>query len=207
MEIKLRKYNLDGSEDGEVSLKYDGEALENTHQLHLLRTLQKKIRQQGTVLVKGRSDVRGGGAKPYAQKGTGRARRGTSRSPLIVGGGVIFGPSNRSNRYKMNKKQINLAKIDLVNRNSDKIVIINSIVDEGLKTKDVAKLINGLSQTKGKVQIVLDKSDSSFERAARNLTNVSIQYSGHLDVEKTIQCGLTLVSSSCLSVLGGSLSE
>ncbi|MBT5954960.1 50S ribosomal protein L4 [bacterium] len=207
MEIKLKKYNLDGSKDGDVLLNYDGKPSENTHQLHLLRTLQKKIRQQGTVLVKGRSDVRGGGAKPYAQKGTGRARRGTSRSPLIVGGGVIFGPSMRSTRYKLNKKQISSAKIDLVNRNSDKIVIINSVVDESLKTKDVAKLISSLLLEKGKVQIVLDKSDSSFERAARNLKNVSIQYSGHLDVEKTIQCGLTLVSTSCLSVLGGNLSE
>jgi len=125
-------------------------------------------RRQGNACTKNRSQVRGGGAKPFKQKGTGRARQGTSRSPLMVGGGTVFGPTPRSYDQKLNKKVASKAIQSVLadKLQAGKLTVVDSIESNG-KTKELFSLLNG----KGLLPalVVTEKKDSLALRAAKNL--------------------------------------
>lgn len=125
-------------------------------------------RRQGNACTKNRSAVRGGGKKPFKQKGTGRARQGTSRSPLLVGGGVVFGPSPRDFSQKVNKKMANKAVQAVIadKLQAGKLTVVEKLETTG-KTKEIYSLLDG----KGlfPALIVVDNKDSLVLRAAKNL--------------------------------------
>jgi large subunit ribosomal protein L4 len=134
-------------------------------------------RRSGTHSTKGRSEVRGGGRKPWRQKGTGNARAGTIRSPLWKGGGVVFGPKPRDYSFKLNKKVIKKSKaIALSEKFKDKKLFV--VDDFGFKkpnTKDAAKILNNLKITDGKVLIVTENLNDDSSKSFRNISNVVVE--------------------------------
>lgn len=140
-------------------------------------------RRQGTHSTKNRSEVSGGGRKPWRQKGTGNARQGSIRAPHWVGGGVIFGPSsNRNYTKKMNKKERRLAlKSALTYKVTDKaIIVVDKFDAETNKTKDMIKVLEGLKAT-GKTLIVTTELTENLILATRNLSNIKVVLANELN--------------------------
>ena len=145
----------------------------------IYQDIRRYLAQQrsGTHSTKGRSEVRGGGRKPWRQKGTGNARAGTIRSPLWKGGGVVFGPKPRDYSFKLNKKVIKKSKaIALSEKFKDKKLFV--VDDFGFKkpnTKDAAKILNNLKITDGKVLIVTENLNDDSSKSFRNISNVVVE--------------------------------
>ncbi len=134
-------------------------------------------RRSGTHSTKGRSEVRGGGRKPWRQKGTGNARAGTIRSPLWKGGGVVFGPKPRDYSFKLNKKVIKKSKaIALSEKFKDKkLFVVDDFGFKGPNTKDAAKILDNLKIADGKVLIVTENLNDDSSKSFRNISNVVVE--------------------------------
>lgn len=145
--------------------------------------LQMDSLRQGTADTKGRSEVAGGGRKPYRQKGTGNARQGSIRAPHYRGGGVVFGPTPRSYSFKMNRKERRLAlKTALTNKLAEgKLIVVNSLELASTKTKDALNLLETLKIT-GKVLFVSSHDAEKLYLATRNLGNVAVIMADELNV-------------------------
>ncbi|RKQ32345.1 50S ribosomal protein L4 [Oceanobacillus halophilus] len=173
---KVALFKQDGSNAGDFELNDAVFGIEpNTHVLHEAVVMQRASLRQGTHAVKNRSEVRGGGRKPWRQKGTGRARQGSIRSPQWVGGGTVFGPTPRSYSYKLPKKVRRLA---LRSALSSKLKEENLVVLEGLamdapKTKEVVNMLDALS-VDSKALIVTASKDEVIARSANNLQSVKV---------------------------------
>ena len=171
---KVNLYNQTGSQAGDIELNDAVFGIEpNESVVYDAIIMQQASMRQGTHAVKGRSDVRGGGRKPWRQKGTGRARHGTNRSPIWVGGGVAFGPTPRSYAYNMPKKQRRLAlKSALSSKvNEDAIYVMEGLSFDAPKTKEMKKVLEALSAGK-KVLVVTADYEDNVALSARNLPNV-----------------------------------
>jgi large subunit ribosomal protein L4 len=176
-------YNMDGEKVSETNLSDEiFNVPVKQHVLHEMVTMQLKNRRAGTTATKGRSDVRGGGQKPYRQKGTGRARAGTRRSPLWRGGGVVFGPSPRSYRYKVPRRVRGQAlKMALTSKLQDNALIVVDRLDlEPAKTKRFVEVMVALEA--GRALIVTDRKIESLELSSRNVPDVKILRSEGLNV-------------------------
>jgi len=160
--------------------------------LHDVVTMQLANRRAGTASVKHRSDVIGSGRKLFKQKGTGRARRGDIKSPLLRGGGSIFGPNPRSYSYKVPKKVRKLAlKMALSSKCQEKeLVILDQFGLEEVKTKKFVEVLNGLNL--GKTLIVIDAENPNLELSARNVPSVKVLRCEGLNVYDVLDCN-TLV--------------
>ena len=145
----------------------------NRDAIYRVMLAQQANRRQGTSKTKGRSEVRGGGRKPYRQKGTGRARHGSTRSPIWVGGGVTFGPQPRSYAYKLPKKQRRLAlKSALSSKvNAEEIRVLEELNFDAPKTKEMLKVLSGLSTEKKALVVTADYNDT-VALSARNIPGV-----------------------------------
>ena len=145
--------------------------------------LQMDSLRQGTADTKGRSEVRGGGRKPYRQKGTGNARQGSIRAPHYVGGGVVFGPTPRSYSFKMNRKERRLAlKTALTDKlNEGKLIVVDSLELASTKTKDALNLLETL-KLEGKVLFVSSHDAERLYLATRNLGNIAVVMADELNV-------------------------
>ncbi|MDC3417796.1 50S ribosomal protein L4 [Aquibacillus salsiterrae] len=173
---KVALYNQGGSQVGDIELNDAVFGIEpNEHVLHDAVVMQQASRRQGTHAVKGRSEVRGGGRKPWRQKGTGRARQGSIRSPQWVGGGTVFGPTPRSYSYKLPKKVRRLALKSALSSKvkEDSIVVLEGLAFDAPKTKEVVKLLAGLNVSE-KALIVTSDKDEVVARSANNLPNVKV---------------------------------
>ena len=173
---KIKVLNLNGEAKEDITLN---DTVWNTEVNEIVLSdairLQMASLRQGTHDTKGRSEVSGGGRKPWRQKGTGRARQGTIRAPHWVGGGIVFGPTPRDYGFKMNKKERRLA---LRSALSDKFQNKELCVVENLelatpKTKDFKKVLETL-KLEGKTLIVTDGENGNACLAARNLTNLHV---------------------------------
>ena len=154
----------------------------NPHNLYLYVKSAQAAQRANTATAKGRSEVRGGGKKPWAQKGGGRARAGSTRSPIFVGGGVAFGPStNKNYDQKVNKKQkklaLNRALADLAI--NEKLFVVDSVVIESGKTKDARAFVTGLNQRD--VLVVKELIDDKTFLAFRNLQDAYLVESNELN--------------------------
>lgn len=181
---KVTLYKQDGSNAGEVDLNEAVFGIEpNTHVLHEAVIMQRASMRQGTHAVKNRSEVRGGGRKPWRQKGTGRARQGSIRSPQWVGGGVVFGPTPRSYSYKLPKKMRRLALKSALSSKvkNDNIFVLESIEIETPKTKEVVELLDAL-KVNDKALIVTAEKDDTVVRSANNLQTVKVLAVDELNV-------------------------
>ncbi|GGM34937.1 50S ribosomal protein L4 [Paraliobacillus quinghaiensis] len=174
--LKVALYNQSGSQVGDVELNDAVFGIEpNEHVLHDAVVMQQASRRQGTHAVKNRSAVRGGGRKPWRQKGTGRARQGTIRAPQWVGGGVVFGPTPRSYSYKLPKKVRRLALRSALSSKvkEDSLVVLDSLAFDAPKTKEVVNLLNALN-VDAKALIVTADRDEVIARSANNLPNAKV---------------------------------
>lgn len=173
---KVTLFKQDGSNAGEVELNEAVFGIEpNEHVLHEAVVMQRASVRQGTHAVKNRSAVSGGGRKPWRQKGTGRARQGSIRSPQWVGGGTVFGPTPRSYSYKLPKKVRRLALRSALSSKvkEDNLVVLDGISIEAPKTKEVVNMLEAL-KVADKALIVTDNRDEVVARSANNLQSVKV---------------------------------
>jgi large subunit ribosomal protein L4 len=173
---KVALFKQDGTQAGDVELNESVFGIEpNTHVLHQAVVMQQASLRQGTHKVKNRSEVRGGGRKPWRQKGTGRARQGSIRSPQWVGGGTVFGPTPRSYSYKLPKKVRRLALKSALSSKvkEENLVVLDNLALDAPKTKDVVKLLAALSVNE-KALIVTAEKDENVVRSANNLQTVKV---------------------------------
>jgi large subunit ribosomal protein L4 len=171
---KVAVYNVDGKQVGELDLAEGIFGLEpNIHVLHSAVLLQQATLRSGTHDTKGRSEVRGGGRKPWKQKGTGRARQGSIRSPQWKGGGIVFGPTPRSYGFKLPRKVRRLAiKSALSSKAQDnQIIVLDQLSLSQPKTKDITKLLNNLKVLR-KALVVTADFDNNVALSARNIPGV-----------------------------------
>ena len=173
---KVALFKQDGSNAGEVELNEAVFGIEpNEHVLHEAVLMQRASMRQGTHAVKNRSEVRGGGRKPWRQKGTGRARQGSIRSPQWVGGGTVFGPTPRSYSYKLPKKVRKLALKSALSSKvkEDSLVVLEGIAMDTPKTKEVISMLQSLNANE-KALIVTAERDEVLEKSANNLQGVKV---------------------------------
>ncbi|QJD85082.1 50S ribosomal protein L4 [Cohnella herbarum] len=193
---KVSVFNVDGKEVGQLDLAEGVFGLEpNVHVLHSAVLLQQASLRSGTHDTKGRSEVRGGGRKPWKQKGTGRARQGSIRSPQWKGGGIVFGPTPRSYGFKLPRKVRRLAiKSALSSKVVDnQIIVLDQLSLSQPKTKDIAKLLNNLKVSR-KALVVTADFDNNVALSARNIPGVkfvSAEGINVLDVMKHDQLIIT----------------
>lgn len=174
--LKVKLFNQTGSEVGEIELAETIFGIEpNQAVLFEAVTMQRASLRQGTHKVKTRSEVRGGGRKPWRQKGTGRARQGSIRSPQWRGGGTVFGPTPRSYAYKLPKKVRRLAiKSALATKVvENNILVLEDLVLNAPKTKDMVAVLKGLTVEK-KALIVTADANEYVELSARNIPGVTV---------------------------------
>ena len=177
-------YNTGGEQVGEVNLADNLFACPvHKSAMYDVAVMQQANRRQGTASTKTRSEVRGGGRKPWRQKGTGRARHGTIRSPIWVGGGVAFGPKPRSYRYSLPKKIKRLAlKSALSAKTQDgKVVVVDTFALDEPKTKSIVSALENLN-VQGKALLVTASSDQVVYKSARNISDVNTTIANKLNV-------------------------
>ena len=192
----------DGKKSGKISLDLrvakESSAGDLLHRA-VLRQLANK--RQGTASTLTRSEVRGGGRKPYKQKGTGRARQGSIRTPLRPGGGIIFGPKPRSYNLDMNRKERRLAlRTALMSRTSD----IKAVEDFGssLKTPKTKEIVNGLNRlgidkTK-KILIILDNPSTNIRKSIQNIPNIKLILANQLNVFDILNANQLVIGNSAI---------
>jgi large subunit ribosomal protein L4 len=181
---KIKELNLKGEQVKDLTLNDDVFKIEgNDVVLKKAIRLQLDSQRQGTHDTKGRSEVSGGGRKPYRQKGTGNARQGTIRAPHFVGGGVVFGPTPRSYSFKTNRKERRLAlRSALSAKLAEKaVVVVDSLELKTSKTKDAIKMLETL-KLNGKVLFVSAHDAEMLYLATRNLGNVAVIMADELNV-------------------------
>ncbi|MCD8398732.1 MAG: 50S ribosomal protein L4 [Lachnospiraceae bacterium] len=166
-------YNMEGKEVGQMELNDAVFGVEvNEHLVHLAVVSQLAAKRQGTQKAKTRSEVSGGGKKPWRQKGTGHARQGSIRAPQWKGGGVVFAPVPRDYTFKMNKKEKRLAlKSALTTRvQENKLVVIDELKFSEIKTKNMKAVLDAVKVSQA--LLVLDENDKNVVLSARNLPDV-----------------------------------
>jgi large subunit ribosomal protein L4 len=181
---KVALYNVSGAQVGEVELSESVFGIEpNTHVLHEAVVMQQASLRQGTHKVKTRAEVRGGGRKPWKQKGTGRARQGSIRSPQWKGGGIVFGPTPRSYGYKLPKKVRRLAiKSALSSKVIDNnIIVLDQLSFAAPKTKEFAAILKNLNVDR-KTLVVTSTFEDNVAMSARNIPGVKFLTAEGLNV-------------------------
>ena len=174
-------YNMEGNEVGTLELNDAVFGVEvNEHLVHMAVVRQLANKRQGTQKAKTRSEVSGGGRKPWIQKGTGHARQGSTRAPQWTGGGVVFAPVPRDYSFKMNKKERRIAlKSALTTRvQENKLVVLDELKLDAIKTKDMQNVLNNLKVEKA--MVVTDNENVIV--SARNIPNVITASVGTLNV-------------------------
>jgi large subunit ribosomal protein L4 len=171
---KVAIYNVSGAQVGEMELSDSVFGIEpNKYVLHDAVVMQQASQRQGTHKVKGRSEVRGGGRKPWKQKGTGRARQGSIRSPQWRGGGIVFGPTPRSYGYKLPKKVRRLAIKSALSSKviANEIIVLDQLTFSQPKTKEFAAVLKNLKVDR-KALIVTSGFDANVVLSSRNIPGV-----------------------------------
>ncbi|GGV07148.1 50S ribosomal protein L4 [Lactobacillus acetotolerans] len=182
----LKVIDQNGKDSGKVTLSDDVFGIKPNESVVFDAIIRQRAgKRQGTSKVKNRSAVRGGGKKPWRQKGTGRARQGSIRSPQWRGGGTVFGPTPRSYAYSMPRKQRRLAiKSVLSQKLIDKdLIVLDKLTMSAPKTKDFVSMLSDLN-VEGKVLVVSD--DKNVQLSARNLTNAKVVPVNGLNVEDAV---------------------
>ena len=194
-------FNQDGSQKGNIDLNdaiFGVEVNEIAEYEAIIR--QRASLRQGTHAVKNRSAVRGGGKKPWRQKGTGRARQGSIRSPQFRGGGIVFGPTPRSYNYRLPRKVRQLAIKSALSQKvaDDKFVVVDSINFDAPKTKEFASVLDNLKVNE-KVLIVVTDDDKNAELSARNLSKVNVVTPAGVNILNVVDAQKIVITKSALS--------
>ncbi|KRK48936.1 50S ribosomal protein L4 [Secundilactobacillus kimchicus] len=194
-------FKQDGSQNGDVTLNDAIFAVEpNDNVVFDTVLMQRASLRQGTHAVKNRSAVRGGGKKPWRQKGTGRARAGSTRSPIWVGGGTVFGPTPRSYAYHLPKKVTRLALKSVLSQKvlDNALVVVDALSFDAPKTKAFAQTLAGLNVSE-KTLVVLEEDNENAALAARNLDNVKVIDAKGINVLDVINSKKLVMTQTALS--------
>lgn len=206
--VKLPVYDLAGKSEGTLNAAPEvfGQK-ENEHIVHSTLRWYLAAKRRGGASTKTRSEVRGGGTKPWRQKGTGRARAGSIRSPLWRGGGVIFGPKPRDYSYNLPKKMRQLAlKVVLSDKaKAGKIKVVPKIELSEPKTKEMIKVLKNL-KIEGKGLIVLDKIEERVIRAGRNIKDVKLVQHKDINIHDLLAAEWLLLTKGAVKSLEERLS-
>ena len=199
---KVSVYNIEGKVVGDMELNDAVFGVEvNEHLVHMAVVSQLANNRQGTQSAKTRAEVRGGGRKPWRQKGTGHARQGSTRAPQWTGGGVIFAPKPRDYSFKMNKKEKNIAlKSALTSRVAEnKIIVLDSIKFEEIKTKNMVAVLDNLKVNKALV--VLNDNDQNVVLSARNIPNVKTASTNTINVYDILKYDQLIVTKDAVATI------
>ena len=197
---KVALFKQDGSNAGEIELNDSIFGIEpNNNVVTDAVLMQRASMRQGTHAVKNRSAVSGGGKKPWRQKGTGRARQGSIRSPQWRGGGIVFGPTPRSYAYKLPKKVYRLALKSVLSQKvlDSALVVVDALSFDAPKTKEFKAVLNNLNVNE-KTLVVLDDDNANAALAARNLENVTVMTAKGVNVLDVINNDKLVVVQSAL---------
>ena len=193
-------YNMEGNEVGTLELNDAVFGVEvNEHLVHLAVVAQLANKRQGTQKAKTRSEVSGGGRKPWRQKGTGHARQGSTRAPQWTGGGVVFAPTPRDYTITLNKKEKRAAlKSALTSRvNDNKFVVVDELKFEEIKTKNFKNVMNNLNVSKALV--VLAENDQNVVLSARNIPEVRTSLVNTLSVYDILKYNTVVATKAAVA--------
>ncbi|MBQ7265855.1 MAG: 50S ribosomal protein L4 [Firmicutes bacterium] len=196
---EVKVFDKAGKEVGSLNLNDNIFGVEvNTHVMHQAVLQYLANQRQGTQSALTRAEVRGGGRKPWRQKGTGRARQGSTRSPQWTGGGVVFAPKPRSYSFKLNKKVKRLAlKSALTTKvNENKLVVIDSLALDEAKTKEVASILKNNNIAKG--YIVVEEGNNAFTIASKNIPTVKSAYVNTINVYDILKYDSLVISKDAI---------
>ncbi|MBM7711919.1 50S ribosomal protein L4 [Enterococcus xiangfangensis] len=194
-------FKQDGTQNGDITLNEEIFGIEpNENVVYDAIIMQRASLRQGTHAVKNRSAVRGGGRKPWRQKGTGRARQGSIRSPQWRGGGIVFGPTPRSYSYKLPKKVRRLAIKSVLSEKvaENNLVAVDALSFDAPKTKEFKQVLTSLS-IDSKVLVVLETENEVAGLAARNLPNVTVTTSNNVTVLDVVANEKILATQTALT--------
>ena len=193
-------YNMEGKEVGTIDLNDAIFGVEvNEHLVHMAVVQQLANNRQGTQKAKTRSEVSGGGRKPWRQKGTGHARQGSTRSPQWAGGGVVFAPVPRDYSFKLNKKEKRAAlKSALTSKVQDKkLIVVDELKFDEIKTKSFANVMKNPNVTKGLV--VLAENDANVVLSAKNIPTVQTTLTNTLNVYDVMKAGTVVLTKDAVA--------
>ena len=194
-------FKQDGSKDGSIDLNENIFGIEpNENVVFDTVVMQRASQRQGTNGLKSRGQVSGGGKKPWRQKGTGRARQGSIRSPQWVGGGVVFGPTSRSYSYHLPKKVTRLAVKSVLSEkvSEDNFVVVDSINFDAPKTKEFANLLKNLDAAT-KTLVVLEDINDNVARSAKNIPNVQVISAKGVNTLDVLNAKKVVITKAALS--------
>jgi len=192
-------YNMDGKEVGKIELNDAVFGVEvNEHLVHMAVVQQLANNRQGTQKAKTRSEVSGGGRKPWRQKGTGHARQGSTRAPQWTGGGVVFAPTPRDYSFKLNKKEKRAAlKSALTSKVQDsKLVVVDALKFDEIKTKKFVEVMKNLNANKALV--VLNENDEKVILSARNVPGVQTALTNTINVYDIMKAGTVVLTQDAV---------
>ena len=195
-------YNIEGKEVGTIELNDAIFGVEvNEHLMHMAVVQQLANKRQGTQKAKTRSEVSGGGRKPWRQKGTGHARQGSTRAPQWTGGGVVFAPTPRDYSFKLNKKEKRAAlKSALTSRvQENKFIVVDEMKFEEIKTKNFQNALNNLNVTKALV--VLEDGNKNAELSARNIPSVKTAKTNTINVYDILKYNTVIVTKAAVEAI------
>ena len=195
-------YNMEGKEVDKIELNDSIFGVEiNEHLVHMAVLQQLANKRQGTQKAKTRSEVRGGGRKPWRQKGTGHARQGSTRSPQWTGGGVVFAPTPRDYSFKMNKKEKAAAMKSVLSSkvNEEKLIVVDSLDFEAPKTKEMKQILDNLKVEKALV--VVDGDASNTILSVKNLPTARGVYSNSISVYDVLKYDTVVITKSAVKAI------
>ena len=195
-------YNIEGKEVGTIDLNDAVFGVEvNEHLVHMAVVSQLANKRQGTQKAKTRSEVSGGGRKPWRQKGTGHARQGSTRAPQWTGGGVVFAPTPRDYSFKLNKKERRAAlKSALTSRVEEKkFIVVDEINFDEIKTKKFQDVLNNLSVSKALV--VLEDGNKNAELSARNIADIKTAKTNTINVYDILKYNTVIATKAAVQAI------
>ena len=195
-------YNMEGKEVGTIELNDAVFGVEvNEHLVHMAVVQQLANNRQGTQKAKTRSEVSGGGRKPWRQKGTGHARQGSTRSPQWAGGGVVFAPVPRDYSFKLNKKEKRAAlKSALTDKVANaKLIVVDELKFEEIKTKNFAQVMKNLDVNNGLV--VVNENDVNVMMSAKNIADVKMALPNTINVYNIMKAGKVVLTKDAVKTI------
>ncbi|MEE1037704.1 MAG: 50S ribosomal protein L4 [Eubacterium sp.] len=199
---KVSVYNMEGKEVESMELNDAIFGVEvNEHLVHMAVVQQLANKRQGTQKAKTRSEVSGGGRKPWRQKGTGHARQGSTRAPQWTGGGMVFAPVPRDYSFKLNKKEKRAAlKSALTSRvQENKLIVIDELKFDEIKTKNFKAVMDNLKVAKA--YVVLNENDEKVVMSAKNLPNVQTALTNTINVYDVMKGGTVILTKDAVKTI------
>ncbi len=207
--MRVEVYTKDGQKSGRsIELPDAIFGIEpNEHVVYLAVKAQRANARQGTHKTKTRSEVRGGGKKPWKQKGRGVARAGSTRSPVWVGGGRVFGPRPRDYSQDINKKVKKLARISVLSRKmkDNQVVVVENFTIASGKTRDMAAILKGFAANDTKSLFLIPQQDAMLYRASRNLAKLNVQPGDAVSTYELLDCQKLFIQEGAIAKIAGVL--